>query len=102
MPKRKYPIYEDEELMDKNSTWVKVPGFDNYYVSNKGELLSRKRTIVLSNGIERIKSAKLMDTKTPNPNGYVYVCLQAGERKKKYRLHRLVAETFIPNPNECS
>lgn len=31
-----------------------------------------------------------------NNNGYMYI--ERGQRKKKLRVHRLVAETFIPNP----
>lgn len=32
-----------------------------------------------------------------NRNGYVYV--ECGRLKKKLRVHRIVAETFIPNPD---
>ena len=31
--------------------------------------------------------------------GYMYVGLWKGKKCKKFRVHRLVAETFIPNPN---
>ena len=31
-------------------------------------------------------------------NGYMSVCLSEEGRKKKYSIHRLVAEAYIPNP----
>ena len=35
----------------------------------------------------------------PNKRGYLIVDLRDGERRKQARVHRLVAETFIPNPS---
>jgi hypothetical protein len=32
-------------------------------------------------------------------NGYVYVTVRIGSKPKHFRLHKLVALTFIPNPN---
>lgn len=32
-----------------------------------------------------------------NEHGYLYI--RCGKRQKKYRVHRIVAETFIPNPD---
>ena len=31
-------------------------------------------------------------------NGYVYIFLMKDNKSKNFRLHRLVAEAFIPNP----
>ena len=36
------------------------------------------------------------------PNGYVYVNLHKRGKTKTARVHRVVAETFIPNPSECT
>ena len=37
-----------------------------------------------------------------NKNGYLCVCISLGSRENKmlFRIHRAVAETFIPNPND--
>lgn len=32
--------------------------------------------------------------------GYLYVCLSQNGQVKKFRVHRLVAEAYIPNPEE--
>lgn len=34
-----------------------------------------------------------------NTNGYYYVSLMKDNVKRQFRIHRLVAEAFIPNPN---
>jgi hypothetical protein len=34
-----------------------------------------------------------------NGYGYLYVALRKDGRTKKYKVHRLVAEAYIPNPD---
>lgn len=61
-----------------------IKGFENYEVSNYGNVRSLKRNIVLRPSIV---------------NGYLHVGLyKDGKHYDKY-IHRLVAEAFIPNPN---
>lgn len=61
-----------------------------YEVSNFGRVKS------LGNGKSK-KSKLLKPGKTKN--GYFTVVLCKGGKKKTFKVHRLVAETFIPNPN---
>lgn len=60
-----------------------IDKWEDYMVSTNGEVISKKRN----------KSLKA-DTTT----GYCRVCLQKNNIKKWYLIHRLVAEAFIPNP----
>lgn len=63
-----------------------LKGFDNYQISNLGRIYSKKRRVCLK--IKRLGN-----------NGYYQVRL-CKEGKYIYKnLHRLIAETFIPNPN---
>ena len=39
-------------------------------------------------------------TPQPNEKGYMRVDLYGPEGRKHFKVHRLVAEAFIPNPNE--
>ena len=55
-----------------------------YQVSNIGKVKSIKRNLVL-------KPSK-------NQKGYLNLILYKNNTKKAYRVHRLVAEAFIPNP----
>lgn len=71
-----------------NEIWKDVPGYEGLYsVSTKGRVYSHKTKKYLSAG---------------NPEscwGYVYVCLNKHGKTKQFSLHRLVAKTFIPNPD---
>lgn len=84
--------------MDKE-IWKDVVGFEEYYqVSNLGRVKSLARSTNYKNigtawRKERIRKPKLSNT------GYYEVAL-AKEHKTYYkRVHRLVAEAFIPNPD---
>jgi hypothetical protein len=64
-----------------------IKGFPEYYISDKGEVWSAKSK-------KRLKQWKVS-------HGYMCVELSNGGRhnRKQARVHRLVAEAFIPNPN---
>jgi len=57
-----------------------IPGFNDYMVNTKGVIINRKTRKRLS----------------PNDNGCGYLQVQFKNRKN-YFVHRLVAQTFIPN-----
>ena len=64
--------------------WKQIAGF-NYCVSNIGQVFSMHTNKMLKPNISR--------------NGYVYVVLSDGGKLTTKKIHRLVAEAFIPNPN---
>lgn len=67
--------------------WSRIEGCDGrYLVSNKGRVRSM---------IGKGKYLKPYDW-----NGYPTVTLRISGKNKKCRIHRLVAEAFIPNPDE--
>lgn len=67
--------------------WKNVSGYEGtYQVSNLGRV---KR--LFKNGKENILSGK------KDKDGYIEVILSSNQKKKYYRLHRLVAEAFVPN-----
>ena len=63
--------------------------YENYQVSNLGRMINLN--------YRGTGKAKLMET-SDNGDGYLVVQLSKNEKKKKCRVHRLVAETFLPNP----
>lgn len=71
-----------------NEIWKDIPGYEGLYqVSNLG----RVKSFWL--GKEQImKSCK-------NSSGYLFVKLYKDGKKKHYKIHRLVASVFLPNPN---
>ena len=69
----------------------------NYAVSNTGLVRSNSRTIKSVTG-ERIYKEKLLKPEVA-VSGHLRVVLCDNGKKKRISVHRLVAEAFIPNPN---
>lgn len=75
----------------KPEVWKDIPDYEGLYqVSNLGNVrsLNYKRT-------NEIRVLKLCTHKS----GYKYTHLCKDKVSKNYRIHRLVAEAFLPNPN---
>lgn len=71
--------------------WKWISGFEGLYqVSNYARVKSFPR----GRNRKEIKILKPLFT----PQGYLRVTLRNSDKEKTRRLHRLVAETFIPNP----
>ena len=69
--------------------WKSIKDYENYYeVSTLGYVKSIKYNKILKPYVR--------------PDGYATVVLCKNGKKKTYRVHRLVAETFIPNPKKLS
>ena len=62
-----------------------IENYPNYTISDKGEIVNTNTNKKLKGYIRK--------------DGYVIISLSKGGKKYKCYLHRLVAETFIPNPN---
>ena len=67
-------------------TFIDIPGYPGYQISNCGNVFSRK--------LKRVIEA-------PNDeDGYMRIKLWKQMISKHYRIHRLVAIAFIPNPED--
>lgn len=66
--------------------WKDIPTFENYQVSNLGNVFSKKMNKLLC--------------VSHNDKGYCYTQLYKNGKSYHLRLHRLVAKLFIPNPNK--
>ena len=86
-------------MNNDNEIWKDVNEYEGYYkVSNFGEIKSCLRTVKhgLGNANRTIKSRII---KPYNDNhGYHIVSLSKDGKVKKHKVHRLVAEAFISNP----
>ena len=66
--------------------WKEIPGTNGEYkISNYGKVMTTKTGRILSPAIDE--------------RGYERVCLFKMDRSHRYKVHRLVAITFIPNPD---
>lgn len=74
--------------------WRDIVGYENYYqVSNFGNV----RRIKYDTNYRKTQKIKNL-TKTIN-DGYFAVGLSLRQNQKTVKVHRLVAQAFIPNPN---
>jgi hypothetical protein len=72
----------------QTEVWKPVVGFEGLYeVSNLGRVKSLKRTT--TSGRELVQSLN---------RGYKYVVLSKNGKQYNAKVHRLVAESYIPNP----
>ena len=78
--------------------WKPIEGYDNYMVSNLGNVKSIDKYTKGRNNSKIFKKGKLLKL-TPNPKGYVVVQLWDKQKCFQTGVHRLVAEAFIPNPD---
>jgi len=68
-----------------NETWIKINGFDNYLIDEKGQVFSCHSKKILKNGIEGW--------------GYEMVGLYKNGKQCSIKVHKLVAEAFLgPRP----
>ena len=64
--------------------WKQIQGFDNYEISTDGQIRNKK----IGKTLKQRKDS----------NGYLLVNLCRNSKVQTFRVHRLVAQTFIPNP----
>ena len=78
--------------------WKDIPGYEGLYqVSNIGNIKSLDRLIKDGNHYRKIKGKNIK--KVISVGGYYRVHLSKNGLTKLYRVNRLVAQAFIPNPN---
>jgi len=85
-------------MENQNEVWIEMKGFDGaYFVSNLGNVKSVERVC------DSYKRSRMMIRgrelkKMINNGGYYYVTPRKKSIKYTLRVHRLVADLFIPNP----
>lgn len=81
---------EDWQIAKENTEiWKDIDGFEEYQISNHGRVYSLK-----TNKILKASQCSL----TRNKIGYLKVTLYANSKFYNRMIHRLVAQTFVPNP----
>ena len=67
----------------------KIDGFDKYYISKEGE--------IMCTDYQRTGKCRMLKPQNV-AHGYKGISLTKNKKSKYYFIHRLVAQTFIPNP----
>ena len=82
-----------------DTVWKDVPGYEGFYVvSNTGQVKSLARTRLSKRGGICPVPERIMKQKT-DKDGYKSVTLTRNAHDRSFRVHRLVAMAFIPNPH---
>lgn len=81
--------------------WKDIEEYESLYqVSNQGRVRSLDRTVI-NNGSIRLIEGKLLKP-INNGFGYLYINLCKDSKIKRTAIHRLVAKTFLPNPDNLA
>lgn len=79
--------------------WKEITGYEGYFeVSTLGNFRSKDRIVGYKKGGTRNYPGKPLKTETIL-EGYQRIVLMKKGIKKRYMCHRIVAQEFIPNPN---
>lgn len=80
--------------------WKNIEDFEGFQISNLGRIkrLEYKKWCVPNNSFSTMKE-KILKTSFNNSKSYERIKISLNNRTKIYSIHRLVAITFIPNPN---
>lgn len=77
--------------------WKDIRGYEGHYqVSNRGQVRSLTKMVRYAHGL-RPYAGRIVAF-SDNPSGYFYVHLYRDNKSKSFRVNRLVAEAFTPNP----
>lgn len=87
-----------ESIRQQGEEWKDIPSWNGFYIaSTNGRIISLGRYVKNKNGI-KWKEPKLLKQMKCSTTGYYMVALSKNNRAKRCTTHRLIAETFIPNP----
>lgn len=79
--------------------WVDIIGFEGLYkASESGNIMSVKRKVLAKDG-RFISIPEKELKKSIDSSGYLNVALSKDGKPKSIRVHRIIGELFIPNPN---
>lgn len=82
----------------ENEIWKPIKGYERLYeISNYGNVRSLDRYIICGKG-KRLIKGKILKLRIGRDNR-IYINLHKNDTDISYSVHRLVAETFLDNPN---
>lgn len=87
-------------IIMESEIWKDVVGYEGLYqVSNLGRIKSLDRRARIHNGAYRQVKGHIVPIRKGEKTNYPFVGLTKNHNASLIRVHRIVAEAFIPNPN---
>lgn len=93
-------IFRKETLLmsDEEEIWKTYPDYDFIEVSNLGRVRTKDRVVTYKNGKKHFYKGKVLK-QYRDRYGYMYVQFYENSKRVTLKVHRMIAITFIPNPN---
>ena len=89
-----------ESIRLQGEDWKCIPNYEEFYcASTFGRILSLGRYVKVKSGTEKWNEPHILSTKYVGKSGYLSVNLSKYNKQKMFSVHRLIAITFIPNPD---
>lgn len=91
-------IYSTQKNI-KEEIWMPIKNYESYYeVSNLGRIRSLDRIVKNGKTTTRFQKGRVLSHRVNTKRfGYCEVSLRVNKVEKRFKVHRLVAEAFIPN-----
>lgn len=91
-------IEKKQFTLQGRESWVDIAGYEGrYQVSSEGRIKSLERTVMRKNGKKQRVGQLILKTRL-DIDGYPIVNLWSDGVQKTYKVHRIVAESLVPNP----
>lgn len=88
------------ETAQTKEIWREIKNHPHYFVSNLGRVYVEDRPVwCKKNNSYSIRKGHFCKPNYNNQKHYARIGIQVNNKQKQFQLHRLVAEAFIPNPN---
>jgi len=88
-------------MAENNELWIGIDNCPNYEISSAGRVRAIKRFRRAKDGLRAYEGSILK--LSPNTSGYLQATVQNKDgRKTTIHIHRIVAKSFIPNPENKS
>ena len=85
-------------MTDTEEVWKTYPDYNFIEVSNLGRVRTKDRTVTRSDGRKQFIKGRFLKQQRGR-GGYMYVHFRVSGRSVNLLVHRMIAITFIPNPN---
>lgn len=89
-----------KSISKEGEVWKDIPGYEGYYMASTfGRILALSRTVYRKNGAKQDIKAHLVVLFPGGKGGYHYYTFCKDGAKKTRLIHRVIAETFLDNPD---
>lgn len=99
-----YSVLDNKMIGDKMEIWKDIKGYEGYYqISNFGRVKSLDRIVKRNSKFGNLHLKEKILVPTSDKDGYLCVMLHRKNKViRSVKVHRLVANHFIPNPENKS